>query len=250
MLLFCPVILEKDYTINGLVDTGATASIISSKVSKKIGSALIMNPQKIQCYNKSIVETKGHIEANITIGKTTLKHKFIVCDDSAYPLLLGNDILKILKGKPNPSAHTLELPRQTAIQCLAVEASKTITENESSLQIKAIEKLNVEPVQQDNVIYFPLGKSMILPAKQTKTIILPYKCNKTIQITDSNRLPNGIFSSSTVWAKGKPLKITICNFTNQTIQIGSKTAVAAGITEWSNITLKKIDDTIKCLRRN
>lgn len=227
-LMYCPVTLEGSYGVNGLLDTGASVSVVTRKVCFKAGGVLDRKPQKVKCFNQSVMDILGTVNLLIKLGKTEKHHTFLVCEESSYPVLLGNDLLTAFKGKPNPADRVLELPKQAAIPCLAVLRHDSSEGDQAhSMTITCTEKVGVPLVEKDGVLFMPFGRSTVLPAMQARTFIMPYVCDTSVLAMDSGRLPAGLTTSSIVWMKGKQLRLTVVNSTEQAVHLGSKMAVSA-----------------------
>lgn len=258
-LLYCPTILGEQLTINGLVDTGASVSIASTKVALKAGAKITEGKHRIQCFNQSSIQSAGVAEMTVKIGQTNLIHEFVICNQASHELLLGNDLLKKLECKVNPNKGLLELSRQTAVQCLVVNATsipssqsldESIHQVDREICIQATEKNVIEPVQRDQTIYIPSGRSFAIASKATRVFVLPFKTNQTLHVSDSGRMPIGLMTSSQIWEAGKLLKVTVFNGSNKAILVGSKTALIGILVKDATVVIKPFDggsNPIRCV---
>lgn len=249
--LFCPVRLNHKVHVNGFLDGGASISILSPRMAQRTNCTLDPVTIQLQCANKSAMTVTGKTTMPVQVGTAEVDHTFFICPDVGHEVILGQDFHYATGGKPNARKKVFELPHQPAIQCLAVyayqDAPATTLEQDPSAQPSpppqasidfcAHDRLHVLPTCKNNIIYFPAGRSFVLAAHKSMTIILPVKTSQDVPILNSSRLPAGVFAVAAVWATGSPLRITLYNTSNKSVHIGSKTALIGIMTNNCTYTL-------------
>lgn len=249
--LFCPVKLNNRLHVNGFLDCGASISIISPKIAARTGCKVEGTNAVLRCANDSPLQVSGCCNMAVTVGNSNIQHRFYVCENINHQLILGQDFLYLTKGKPNAHKRVLELPNQTAIQCLAVQEQDSVHQEEAQqdlhtspqhlipqeIHMKCHDHLQVLPVQKQGVVYFAAGRSFIIAANDRKTVVLPVKPSQALQFADANKLPPGVFAISSVWCAGAPLRITVVNSSTRSIHVGSKTALIGIILDKAHFIL-------------
>lgn len=67
----------------------------------------------------------------ITLGSITTTRICCISEHVGHELILGNDLLRLLKAKPNPHRSILEISRQIAIPCMSVQPDEASSSTES-----------------------------------------------------------------------------------------------------------------------
>ncbi|GMH32758.1 hypothetical protein BSKO_00592 [Bryopsis sp. KO-2023] len=245
-LLFCPAVINAQVTCNGLIDTGAGVSLISAKIAKLAGAVPQPTERVLRCANQSALTCLGTAQVTLTIGQTSLQQWVFVCPELGYDMILGNDVLCELKAKPNPAHRVLELPRQPAVQCLAV-APESVGDQGFVWRLTAAEPLPVQPVVKDGVLFCALGSSRVIAAQSTLTVVLPIVPSTSVAFFDSGRLPAGVSASSAIWMRGHSLRVTLTNATATPVMLGSRTAIAGVLLAATTVELKQADGIVRTL---
>ncbi|GMH36450.1 hypothetical protein BSKO_04318 [Bryopsis sp. KO-2023] len=245
-LLFCPAVINAQVTCNGLIDTGAGVSLISAKIAKLAGAIPQPTERVLRCANQSALTCLGTAQVTLTIGQTSLQQWVFVCPELGYDMILGNDVLCELKAKPNPAHRVLELPRQPAVQCLAV-APESVGDQGFVWRLTAAEPLPVQPVVKDGVLFCALGSSRVIAAQSTLTVVLPIVPSTSVAFFDSGRLPAGVSASSAIWMRGHSLRVTLTNATATPVMLGSRTAIAGVLLAATTVELKQADGIVRTL---
>lgn len=104
-----PVVIN-DIKIRAIVDTGAAACAITSKLMKEIGNK-IEGKSNISCImaNGDRVASLGVTEAEIEIGDTITPTRLEVINSQDTTLILGNDFLKLWNANIDFESETLTL---------------------------------------------------------------------------------------------------------------------------------------------
>ena len=86
---------------NLLIDTGASVSLVNTKLIEQIGMMGEISPTNITIagLDNVIVPTKGEINLPIKFGNTMFNHNFVVCNELEHEFLIGMDILSDQKIK-------------------------------------------------------------------------------------------------------------------------------------------------------
>lgn len=188
VLMFCPVVLHNTIPTHGLIDTGATITIISTKLANPTNQAIYQSSNQLRCANKTKLPVAGDILLDITLGSVTTTHECCVSDHVGHNLIIGNDLLKLMRAKPNPHRNILEMSKQTSIPCLSIQRDSSSNDGNEDLsrptstevepapdskdyqvRFQAYEPLPVLPVFKEGFMYLPVGRSTVIPAKQSKT---------------------------------------------------------------------------------
>ena len=123
--------------VNILIDTGASASLVSTRLIDQLNLLDSVNPTstKIAGLSNQILPMDGEIRLQIVIAGTKTAHVFIVCNLITEDILAGNDILNEIGANidiPNRTIHTiagkskfLTRPGKLTRRC-KVKASKTV----------------------------------------------------------------------------------------------------------------------------
>ena len=172
-------------TIPMLVDTGATCSIMSTKVFDSVPAEQRPILENRNCGIRSVsgdkIRCRGVTTFKIQFGDTTMPVEFHVADVQDH-VLLGMSFLTEFKAKLNLDKGSLEIPGRS-IPCLI---------------------LNGSPKPKSVLLYgeyiIPAGQEMILPG-QAKTRKKEAKCNSTVAMVfepKNNFLKNfGLLACST-----------------------------------------------------
>ena len=87
--------------INVLIDTGASVSLISTRMVEQLDIISNTTPTSIKVagLSKKLLPMRGEIKLPISISNTQIEHKFVVCDLITEDILAGNDVLEKLVHK-------------------------------------------------------------------------------------------------------------------------------------------------------
>ena len=96
---------------NLLIDTGASVSLVNTKLVAQVGGMEKISPTNIvkAGLDNVIVPTKGEICLPIKFGNMKIQHTFVVCNELEHDFLVGMDILtnhKITLDIPNANLYT------------------------------------------------------------------------------------------------------------------------------------------------
>lgn len=97
-----PMDMDVHGTIDGqpvkfFVDTGASVSLLSEKVRKKIGRAAApCGDVTLQAANGSFLRCMGKMDCDVQVGSKRLAWSFIVADVVAHDVIVGRDLLQRL----------------------------------------------------------------------------------------------------------------------------------------------------------
>ena len=96
---------------NLLIDTGASVSLVNTKLVAQVGGMEKISPTNIVIagLDNVIVPTKGEICLPIKFGNMKIQHTFVVCNELEHDFLVGMDILtnhKITLDIPNANLYT------------------------------------------------------------------------------------------------------------------------------------------------
>ena len=82
--------------INVLIDTGASVSLISTRMVEQLDIISNTTPTSIKVagLSKKLLPMRGEIKLPISISNTQIEHKFVVCDLITEDILAGNDVLE------------------------------------------------------------------------------------------------------------------------------------------------------------
>lgn len=211
--------------INSLVDTGAAASILPLSKAKKLGAEIdISKTTDLIAYDGSTSKSVGSAVVSVELGNTKFDHEFCVVK-SESKVIFGNDMWIKHRIVIDPAGNRLQLANKKVVECQAILPKIGQSHEPKKDQIRAVEPLTVDPVMREDVVLIPAGKSFVIAAKGTRTIALPLQFSRTTPVFDSGRLPPGIVTATTMWAKDQRLRLTLMNTTAKSIMIGSKSAV-------------------------
>ena len=96
-----------DIPLNILIDTGASASLISTRTTEQLNLLDRITPatRVIKGLGNNEVRTRGEVTFPITVAKTEVTHTFIVMDDLPDDVLAGTELLEKL-------SLTIDMPRK------------------------------------------------------------------------------------------------------------------------------------------
>lgn len=215
--------------LNSLVDTGAAASIIPLSRVMKLGAAIdTAQTTELLAFDGSSSQSMGTAMLHVELGDTEFVHEFCVVRAESK-LIFGNDMWKKQRIVIDPAGNRLRLANEKVVECQAILPKGDHGASQES--IRATEPITVDPVLRENTMMIPAGKSFVIAAKSSRTIVLPLQMSKTSPVFDSGRLPPGVITASTMWAKDQRLRLTMTNTTAKSIMIGSKSAIACVIVD-------------------
>ena len=86
----------KETKINSLFDTGATKSVMSGEMYKrlKLGPLNTTRLPKVVGVDGTSLGAMGRISCEINIGEQTFKQTFLVCQNITRPVILGKDFTR------------------------------------------------------------------------------------------------------------------------------------------------------------
>ena len=215
--------------VQSLVDTGAAASVMPKSKAVKLGLEIdTSRKEDLLAFDGSISSSLGMATVTVNLGTLTFDHDFCVVP-SESKVILGNDVWTKHQVLIDPAGSQLRLANDHVVPCQALkpkglEAQQALKHKS---RIRVMEATAVDPVIREDILLLPAGKSFVLPARGAKTIILPFQFSKTTPVYDSGRLPAGIVTSTTTWARHQNLRLTLSNTTGKSIMIGSRSAVGA-----------------------
>ena len=238
-----------------LVDTGASTSILPRSRALKLGVGIDQTKSvDLLAFDGSVSKSAGVATLTVAIGDTCFDHEFCVVPMESK-IIFGNDIWTSQKVLIDPAKNQLRLATNKVVLCQAVlpkemEDQEKQKKPKVKLTLIAKEKLEVDPVIREDLLLIPAGRSFVIPARCSRTMLVPMQCSRTVPVFDSGRLPPGIITSTTMWAKQQRLRLTIVNTTSKSIMIGSKSAVGCvQIGEESEAEIVGIGDERKLVRR-
>lgn len=79
----------------GLIDTGADVSCIKNSLAKRLGLKL-QGTETLNSFNGSAIECKWTEEIKIELYNKSLKIKMIAVENLTHPIIIGNDIIRML----------------------------------------------------------------------------------------------------------------------------------------------------------
>ena len=88
----------------GVLDTGATISIVAKKILPCGSLKNTMTTAAIRMGDGHVVHSCGDCEVEVPMGSRTIAHRFYVMDTEAFDFVLGTDFF-VLKRYPEPMAH-------------------------------------------------------------------------------------------------------------------------------------------------
>lgn len=90
----------EDVSFSALVDTGAVSSFINPETANRLarkGGVTCLEDIRIALANGSQYKVDTSFEMKIRVGRTKVKHKFLVLPGLSHSMLIGMDLLKKLK---------------------------------------------------------------------------------------------------------------------------------------------------------
>ena len=183
---------------NILLDTGASASLVSTRLLDQLDLISKVQPTsiKIAGLSNQIIPMKGEITLQVSLASTKTQHKFVVCDIIAEDILAGNDLMEKLglqidiPGKrvfaDFGSEKFLDKPVKLARR-IKVKCGKTTTIPANSIghfngKVKPGDSRNYEGVV---IGYNNLSESTGVCVENA----LVYSCNDTVPIRCLNPMP-------------------------------------------------------------
>jgi hypothetical protein len=148
---------------DGLLDTGASRSLISSKLARKLDGVIEYGDGiHLTCANDTKVSTLGKVIMSIVLGNREIHHEFLVCDKLVFPLIIGNDIILREGIVPNPirasfhfdSEPNVEYPMGSSLGKIAFTVRKRSENEMSEINNRTAELLAQYPMvcRKDNMI--------------------------------------------------------------------------------------------------
>ena len=179
---------------NILLDTGATISLVSTRIVYLLGLERDIRPtrQLIAGLAKTIVPMRGEIDLPIQIGKSGITHTFVVSDNIDNEFLMGMDLMKHLR-------ISIDIPNKT----IYLSNEKVPFSN--------------KPLSISNRMKLRCNKTIVIPAKtacfvQSKVPICNAKSNYEGVVEPYHRLAEtkGIFVTGTISYSSKNLVPVYC----------------------------------------
>ena len=179
---------------NILLDTGATISLVSTRIVYLLGLEREIRPtrQLIAGLAKTIIPMRGEIDLPIQIGKSGITHTFVVSDNIDNEFLMGMDLMKYLR-------ISIDIPNKT----ISLSNEKVPFSN--------------KPLPISNRMKLRCNKTIVIPAKtacfvQSKVPICNAKSNYEGIVEPYHRLAEtkGIFVTGTISYSSKNLVPVYC----------------------------------------
>ena len=122
----------------GVLDTGATISIVAKKILPCGSLKSTMTTAAIRMGDGHVVHSCGDCEVEVPLGSRTIAHRFYVMDTEAFDFVLGTDFFVQHSQIQSLTLHALRGPRQWQRVC-ATGAVGTYLELPETIEGGALE---------------------------------------------------------------------------------------------------------------
>ena len=208
-------VLVEGHPVTGLLDTGATVSVIRQELVDTLGLPIhpVNQGLRIECANGQALQYLGYVSANVTLdGKSVLCLLLVAPNTAAQTLLLGTNVLELLFDQDSlvspPLARTAASIRARKQQLSTNGGIVARLTAKVDCRIKPGHTVEV-PVVQDHLLEYPSDHILV-------------------EVSDKAKFPAGIEVLPSLLVSGSsnpPSTITVCNRTRQHFKVKSGTLV-------------------------
>ena len=208
-------VLVEGHPVTGLLDTGATVSVLRQSVAKDLGLTVqpVAQALRVDCANGQSLKYVGYVATDVTLAGRTVPCLLLVAPDTvSQTLLLGTNVLEQLFDQDSsvpPALSTTAAAIRSRKQQLGSNGG--IVANlvaKAACRVKPGHTVEV-PVTRHNLLHYPSDHLLV-------------------EVSDRANLPAGVEVMPSLLPSGKPSPqcITICNRSRQHFKVSAGAFVA------------------------
>eukprot|EP00210_Caulerpa_lentillifera_P003995 g3811.t1 len=219
------------------------------------GSAVNLIIKTLCGYDGKCATTKGSITLDVIIGSETRSLVFEVSKENCE-IIIGKKGLGAFGVSIDCDENSLTFRGGKKVFCHAVrdpkKANKSL-EMEPDVEHRVLnivedESRGAKPYRRQDVIFCPLGKSLIIPPFSTMSVQLPYHvANREVMLSGLGNGSKGVVVIGAIKMRGHPLRFQVMNTTPNPEQIGARNGIVSFVVPTNMVVQFEDINGVTCL---